>query len=834
MYKLKGSRFNRVSPVQLLWRVFRVLASILILLIVVLAVSTTVTVLRSGDDNFVPPVLPLTVNDVSKLNAVRVGQVIRPESIADVQAALASTTGRVSIGGGRFSQGGQTAYPDSVHLDMRSFNKVLNIDTAAKTVTVQPGIRWRDLQAAIDPHNLAIKIMQTYANFTVGGSLSVNVHGRYIGEGPLVGSVSGLKLLLADGSVIDASPDTNADIFYGAIGGYGGIGVIVEATLQLEDNIAVERRVRVMATEDYAQYFRDNVRDNSKVVFHNADIYPPHYNRLRDVSWLATDKSPTVAERLIPEDKDYYWQVKAAEFVASSNFGKWTREHIIDPVWYYPERIEWRNYEASYDVAELEPKDRSEYSYGLREYFVPVERFEEFHVQMRDIFQRNKANIINVSVRHAKADPNTVLNWAKTEVFAFVVYYRQGTDAAAKEAVSVWSGEMIDAAISLGGAYYLPYQLQASPEQFLAAYPKAPDYFALKRRLDPNNRFVNLLWEKYYPKNRDLLAQSKIDLGNYYRNEEQTFLTIPEWYLVFQPKEYADYLAQGRDPSNFPFYESIEEYWVLYDRAIAISRQNYPANTEYRTMLRVIGISTTLEYLAKGAYEGSIGRFTRWTASGEDTQEDKLIQQAHRAYSELIYDEPWYEFDFAGWRDRLWAETSLWGDHPLRKWERKLFFSAEFGLKSLYAKAIKYAAQSTYGETDKGIYLTAQRVISNSIRLPKEPDGVEMLAGGGDDFLMSVPRWGGFTKTMPRFASDEWAIRDISGNHQIVVSLLGSTGADVSGLAGSELFRSVLVSDDERERIFVLVGVADLTRFLEALASNVSEQQIELEHIFDY
>ena len=99
---------------------------------------------------------------------------------------------------------------------------------------------------------------------------------------------------------------------------------------------------------------------------------------------------------------------------------------------------------------------------------------------------------------------------------------------------------------------------------------------------------------------------------------------------------------------------------------------------------------------------------------------------------------------------------------------------------------------------------------------------------------MSVPRWGGFTKTMPRFASDEWAIRDISGNHQIVVSLLGSTGADVSGLAGSELFRSVLVSDDERERIFVLVGVADLTRFLEALASNVSEQQIELEHIFDY
>ncbi|WP_373096222.1 FAD-dependent oxidoreductase [Zhongshania sp.] len=823
-----------LKPARLLWRLFKVLASLLVLLTVVLAVATTFTVLRSGDKNFQPPELALTVNDVSKLNPVRVAQVLRPTSIADIQAALGATTGRVSIGGGRFSQGGQTAYPDSLHLDMRSFNKVLSIDAEAKTVTVQPGIRWRDLQAAIDPHDLSIKIMQTYANFTVGGSLSVNVHGRYIGEGPLVGSVLALKLLLADGSVIEASPNANADVFYGAIGGYGGLGVIVEATLQLEDNVAVERKVRVMAVEDYAQHFRDNVRENSGVVFHNADIYPPHYNRLRDVSWFSTDKLPTVSERLIPENKDYYWQVKAAEFVASSNLGKWTREHIIDPVVYFPERIEWRNYEASYDVAELEPEDRSEYSYGLREYFVPVARFDEFVVQMRDIFQRNQANIINVSVRHAKADPNTLLNWAKTEVFAFVVYYRQGTDATAKEAVRVWSSEMIDAAIALGGAYYLPYQLQASPEQFAAAYPKAEDYFALKTRLDPNNRFVNLLWAKYYPNNRDLLAQTKADLGDYYRSEEQTFLTIPEWYLVFQPKEYADYLAEGRNPSHFPFYESIEEYWVLYDRATAISRQNYPANAEYRTMLRVIGISTTLEYLAKGAYESSIGRFTRWAAGGEDTPEDKLIQQAHRAYSELIYDEPWYEFDFAGWGDRIWSETSLWGDHPLRKWERKLFFSAEFGFKSMYAKAIKYAAQSTYGETDKRIYLTAQRVTRNSIRLAREPEGVEMLAGGGDDFLMSVPRWGGFTETMPRFAPDEWLISDISGNHQIVVSLLGAAGADVSALAGSELFRSVLVSDDERERIFVLLAVADLTKFLADIAASKTGQLLELEHIFDY
>src|SRR5690606_966415 len=121
-------------------------------------------------------------------------------------------------------------------------------------------------------------------------------------------------------------------------------------------------------------------------------------------------------------------------------------------------------------------------------------------------------------------------------------------------------------------------------------------------------------------------------------------------------------------------------------------------------------------------------------------------------------------------------------EHVFRKWERKLFFSLEFSFKSAYAKLIKYAAQSTYGETDKRIYLTAQRIHSNSIRLPKEPEGAEIIAAGGDDLLISVPRWGGFTEIIPKFSSAEWAIKDISGNHQIAVSILADKNVDVSVL----------------------------------------------------
>jgi len=51
--------------------------------------------------------------------------------------------------------------------------------------------------------------------------------------------------------------------------------------------------------------------------------------------------------------------------------------------------------------------------------------------------------------------------------------------------------------LDLDGSYYLPYQLHATPEQFRRAYPRAAEFVALKRRLDPANKFRNELLDKY-------------------------------------------------------------------------------------------------------------------------------------------------------------------------------------------------------------------------------------------------------------------------------------------------------------------------------------------------
>ena len=440
---------------------------------------------------------PLVVNDVSQLNPIQVSEVITPTTTTEIVDAVKKHSGPISIGGARHSLGGQIATAGALFIDMRQFNRILDFSPADKAITVQAGARWRQIQEYIDPANLSVKIMQSYSNFTVGGSLSVNAHGRYVGLGPIILSVKSLKVVLADGTIVEASASNNADIFNGVIGGYGGLGVIVEATLELTDNVKIKRHTELMQVANYKQFFFDHVRNDSQAVFHNANIYPPEYTIVNSVTYSITNDPLTVPDRLSPTGQSYRLDRFGWWVVSEWPLGKAMRRRFFDPLYVDDGAVEWRNYEASYDTAELEPASRESSTYVLEEYFVPVDRFDDFIVRMREIFLRHNPNIINVSIRHAKQDPGTLLAWARTEVFAFVIYYKQGTSAAERNEVGNWTRELIDAALNLDGSYYLPYQLHATPEQFRRAYPRAAEFVALKRRLDPANKFRNELLDKY-------------------------------------------------------------------------------------------------------------------------------------------------------------------------------------------------------------------------------------------------------------------------------------------------------------------------------------------------
>ena len=777
------------------------------------------------------------VNDVTKLNPIPVEQVIQPTTVDEIVDAVRSHRGPISVGGGRYSMGGQTASPGVLQIDMRHFNRILAFDSLGKTITVQPGIRWRQIQERIDPANLSVKIMQTYANFTVGGSLSVNVHGRYIGLGPLVLSVRSIALVLADGSFVRASPTEHPDLFFGAIGGYGGIGVIVEATLDLADNERVERHRETMPITAYKNYFFRHIRDSADVLFHNGDIWPDDYTTVSAVSFVRTKQPVTVSDRLIPKDRSYRFNRFVYSVISEWPFGKAIRAHVVEPVLYHGRAVEWRNYEASYDVADLEPSSRERSTYVLQEYFVPVENFDAFVPKMRAVFHKHRVNVINVSIRHARPDPGTLLAWAPRESFAFVVYYKQETNSEARRRVGVWTREMIDSVLSVGGTYYLPYQPWATEAQFLKAYPRAPEFFALKRRVDPSAKFTNTLWDKYYaphlhPEVAELTTEARERLdrrSDYARDEGQTFLTHPEWYIVYSSDEYAEWLAH-RLPTSFPYAASIAQYWMNYREAHRLTRDEYPLNAGYHVMLCVIGVSYSVELALKSAYENTIGRLTDWTAGGQLTEEDRYAADMAADYGRFIHIYPWYQYRFGDRFRRLWTEVPWRGSHPIRKWERRLFLSAEYGIKALYGAAIGAATHAAYSPEVERIQLVAAGWSDTLARAHPEIETVARLDSA--HVLLAVPRYDAFRDVMLKLSRSARPphISEVAGNENIVLTGVAQTSWTIVDARAEVIYALPLPTDPTRKRVVIRLRVADLLPALGTLRG----KGLTVDHIYDY
>ena len=441
----------------------------------------------------------LSIEDVSQMARVEVDRIARPESTAHIQELLKGTDERISIAGARYSMGGQVVEPGSLHLDMGRLNRVLRLDAAKRVVRVQAGIRWRDLQEVLDPHDLAVKVMQSYSNFSVGGSVGVNCHGRYVGAGPIAHSIRSLQLVTADGHAHELDRQSQPELLAAVIGGYGGLGVITEVELDLASNEKMQRHVERVVLEDYPRYFLEKVQRNPDVIMHNADLAAPNFDHPLAISWLRTDASLTEKRRLVPRNLDYSRQQNLIWSASELPMSEQLRDRALTDRLLREQPVVMRNYEASQDTDSLEPRTRMFSTYLLQEYFIPASGFLSFAKHMASILKVHDVNALNVSIRHSPADTVSLLRWAPNEVFSFVLYYKQRSSGRADRASERWTRMLIDASLSRGGRYYLPYRLHASIPQMRTAYPELPTYAAIKRQVDPHYRFRNLLWDKYLP-----------------------------------------------------------------------------------------------------------------------------------------------------------------------------------------------------------------------------------------------------------------------------------------------------------------------------------------------
>ena len=293
------------------------------------------------------------------------------------------------------------------------------------------------------------------------------------------------------------------------------------------------------------------------------------------------------------------------------------------------------------------------------------------------------------------------------------------------------------------------------------------------------------------------------------RGEEQTYLTFPEWYLVFSPDEYADLLEAHGTPSAFPWFGHVRQFWSAYARVWDATKQ-YPFNGEYHTMIGVIGTSTTVEYGIRGAYETLVGRLTELTSAPNATPEDRLAAEQARSYVEFVRVRPWYEFDFVTPLKRLWTDTPLFGDDMLRKWERRYLLTSDWAVKAAYAALLEQATHSTF-ETPK----------VTTVSVVREGDRSEVVA---------LPRYQGFTDAAMDIARRGGTFEDIAGNRGPILASVVVPVMQPVAPGTSVLIRQPILTRPGFERRVVQVPVPQLAQRLRAHAAAGDA----VEHVFDY
>lgn len=306
------------------------------------------------------------------------------------------------------------------------------------------------------------------------------------------------------------------------------------------------------------------------------------------------------------------------------------------------------------------------------------------------------------------------------------------------------------------------------------------------------------------------------------RPADQTFLTFPEWYLVFSPDEQAHYFKK-QTSTSFPFMSHTRQIWEGYYIVNEQIKDNFPTNTGYHFMIWVIGTSASIEYSIKAWYETIVGRLT--DTGQVITDEDRFNAKYAKDYVDFIKDRPWYEFDFRNQLVSFWSGTSFFEPHFFRKMERKYFLTSELMIKFAYGKLIGLGTETVYDEA-----LPTTEVLVDSIAIT-DPDLKISKKYSDASALISLPRYDKFNAAISGLAKKGFVFKEIAGNDSaILLTVLVSSEEKPVFKEAQIVFIQPFASDPKIKRIALAVPVKELNKLLLQLDSD----KIEIEHVFDF
>jgi FAD/FMN-containing dehydrogenase len=447
------------------------------------------------------------MNDASGLNPTAMARhwlvedkdAARIEALRKALKEAASEKRSVVVGAARHSMGGQALARDGLAITFRDAE--IEPDTAKNLYRTPAGMRWRDIIGALDKIGYSPAVMQSNADFGVGATFCVNAHGWPVPYGPFGSTVRAMRLMLANGEIVECSREREPELFRLAMGGYGLFGIIIDLDVEMTRNLLLRRTTALVQPEEFGARFVNAIKSdpNVKMAYGRLNVERGAFFSKALLVTYAPEKN---APAQLPAVTDHSLMTGLSREIYRAQVGselgkraRWLAEATLDPK--IAASTATRNSLMAEPVVNLANTDVTRTDI-LHEYFVPPARFADFVKACRAIIPPAKAEFLNVTLRYVAPDSDAVLAFAPQERIAAVMSFSQKTSPAGEIDMMQMTEKLIDAVVNLGGAFYLPYRLHARKDQVIASYPKAP-YFAEKKRFyDPGLLFRNAMWEAYF------------------------------------------------------------------------------------------------------------------------------------------------------------------------------------------------------------------------------------------------------------------------------------------------------------------------------------------------
>ncbi len=439
-------------------------------------------------------------NDVhSGLNATRHARVLRPrtgEQVAALLQTAAAHRQRVAVAGAQHAMGGQQFAEGGWLLDTRALSGILDFDAVGGRVRVAAGTRWPVLQAFLRRQRdargagWAIRQKQTGADdFSLGGALAANIHGRGLERPPLVDDIEAFTLVRPDGEIVAVDRQRHAELFALAVGGYGLFGVVTDLTLRLAPRQRLQRRVCLLRRAELAGAF-EQARAGQACFGDFQFAVDPACDDFLDLGVFAcyypvADAGPEPVPALTLAADDWRELLWLAHVDKSEAFRRYSAFYLAsDGQSYSSDEHQFGVYLDGYH-REIDARLGHVGSEVITELYVPLDALDRFLGLVGEDCRQHGVDIIYGTVRLIRRDRETVLAWARQDWACVVLNLHVRHEAGGLQRMRADLRRLIDRALQLGGSFYLTYHRHARAEQLRAAYPRLDEFIAAKHRLDP-------------------------------------------------------------------------------------------------------------------------------------------------------------------------------------------------------------------------------------------------------------------------------------------------------------------------------------------------------------